>query len=256
MNTKAVFFDIDGTLVGLYDRKVPQSTRRALEEMRRKGIRLFICSGRAPGFRETLTKEVDFAFDGYVFLNGQYCVDGEGTCFYELSFRPETTQQVYTWLKEHPQVEWCAMERDYTYASPKAGMPEGYAVVDDLDRMLAHTLYQVCPFIGPEQDEDFLNAVSGAASARWIDWFADVIPAEGGKNVGMQQMLDHFGIRREESIAFGDGGNDIPMLRYAGVGVAMGNAKDDVKESADYVTADVDDDGIYKALRHFGVIEE
>ena len=55
-------------------------------------------------------------------------------------------------------------------------------------------------------------------------------------------------------MAFGDGGNDIPMLRHAGIGVAMGNAQDDVKASADYVTASVDEDGIRKALQHFAVI--
>ena len=56
-------------------------------------------------------------------------------------------------------------------------------------------------------------------------------------------------------MAFGDGGNDIGMLRHAGIGIAMGNANDEVKAAADYVTASVDEDGIYKALKHFGVIE-
>jgi len=56
-------------------------------------------------------------------------------------------------------------------------------------------------------------------------------------------------------MAFGDGGNDISMLRHAGIGIAMGNAKDDVKAVADYVTDNVDEDGIMKALRHFNVIE-
>ena len=64
-----------------------------------------------------------------------------------------------------------------------------------------------------------------------------------------------FGIRLEETMAFGDGGNDISMLRHAGIGVAMGNAKDDVKVIADYVTASVDDNGIADALKHFGILE-
>ena len=55
-------------------------------------------------------------------------------------------------------------------------------------------------------------------------------------------------------MAFGDGGNDIEMLRYAGTGVAMGNADDAVKAAADYVTTSVDDDGIMNALKHFGLI--
>ena len=78
--------------------------------------------------------------------------------------------------------------------------------------------------------------------------------AAGGKPVGVGKMLERFGLKREESMAFGDGGNDIDMLRYAGVGVAMDNAGDDVKAAADYVTAGVDEDGVERALRHFGVI--
>ena len=63
-----------------------------------------------------------------------------------------------------------------------------------------------------------------------------------------------FIARREEIIAFGDGGNDVDMLEYAGIGVAMGNAGEDVKAAADYVTTAIDDDGIFNALKHFNVI--
>ena len=67
-------------------------------------------------------------------------------------------------------------------------------------------------------------------------------------------MMRHFGLTREEVMAIGDGGNDIPMLRHAGTGVAMGNASDEVKAAADYVTTTVDGDGIAHALRHFGIV--
>ena len=67
-------------------------------------------------------------------------------------------------------------------------------------------------------------------------------------------LQEKLGVSKEETMAFGDGGNDIGMLRHAGIGIAMGNAKDDVKASADYVTTSVDEDGIFKALKHFGVI--
>ena len=63
-----------------------------------------------------------------------------------------------------------------------------------------------------------------------------------------------FRSKQEDTIAIGDGGNDVSMLGYAGIGIAMGNATDEVKAHADYVTTSVDEDGIYNALKHFNLI--
>ena len=90
---------------------------------------------------------------------------------------------------------------------------------------------------------------------RWEDDFCDILPAGGGKPNGLAHTLAHLGLSREQSIAFGDGGNDVTMLEYAGIGVAMGNACDAAKAAADYVTDDITADGLAKALAHFGLIE-
>ena len=76
----------------------------------------------------------------------------------------------------------------------------------------------------------------------------------GGKVSGIRYVLDQAGISPDECIAFGDAENDIDMLSFVGIGVAMGNAQDPVKEIADYVTSDADDDGIEKALRYWRIL--
>ena len=82
-----------------------------------------------------------------------------------------------------------------------------------------------------------------------------VIPARGmNKAVGLQELIDQLGIARGEVAAFGDNYNDVEMLKLAGTAVAMGNAVEEVKALADYVTTSSDQDGIARALAHLGCI--
>lgn len=87
-----------------------------------------------------------------------------------------------------------------------------------------------------------------------VSAFADIIARGNSKSKGIDHVLEYYGIALKDTMAFGDGGNDIPMLGHAGIGVAMGNASDEVKAAADYVTTSVDEDGIMNALKHFGVL--
>jgi Cof subfamily protein (haloacid dehalogenase superfamily) len=126
--------------------------------------------------------------------------------------------------------------------------------VVDFDEALSHEIYQLTPFFSPEDELTIAPQMPQSEFGRWYHSFVDITAKGNTKQNGIDEFIKHFGFKLEETMAFGDGGNDIGMLRHAGIGIAMGNAKDDVKASADYVTASVDEDGIYKALKHFGVI--
>ena len=115
-------------------------------------------------------------------------------------------------------------------------------------------IYQICAYLRPE-DEYLVDPIrKDCVLTGWHYGGKDIIAGGGGKMVGIKRYLELLGIQREEIIAFGDAENDLEMIRYAGIGVAMGNAVESVKEAADYVPADLDDDGIEKALIHFGLI--
>ena len=105
-------------------------------------------------------------------------------------------------------------------------------------------VYQLIAFFSPGHEERIMSVLPHCEATRWNPLFA----------VGIDKIIEHYGISLHETMAFGDGGNDMAMLRHAGIGVAMGNAGDEVKEAADYVTDSVDDDGVMNALRHFDVI--
>ena len=115
-------------------------------------------------------------------------------------------------------------------------------------------IYQVCAFVDDKRRKMLTKLLDFCDITSWHETGIDIVAKGSGKDVGIMHYIEKYGIKREETMAFGDGENDIRMLKYVGTGVAMGNAKEAVKQIADYVTADIDDDGIEKALRHFGLI--
>ena len=135
------------------------------------------------------------------------------------------------------------------------GDPTRFVVVEDAyERALNEKVYQLNVFVSEEEEGDFMRLMPNSKTARWTSHFTDIIPKDGGKNKGIDAIINHFGIKLEETMAFGDGGNDIDMLKHAGIGIAMENARDDVKEIADFITTSVDDDGITNALKHYNVL--
>jgi len=262
---KAVFFDIDGTLVSMITHEMPDSTLAALWKLKEQGVKLCIASGRPPVQLPLIGERFNaFPFDGYVMLNGQYGMNEKKEELFKKRIDPRALETLVPWLREQ-DFSVTFMELDYSYDTKfnegfyaylkSIGKEDQMMDTVDPERALTHDTYQVCPYIPEERDEEFLRHAPGMKSARWTAEFADMIPADGGKPEGMKKMLEYWGIDIADTMAFGDGGNDATMLEAAGIGVAMGNARDEVKARADYVTDDCEKDGIAKALVHFGLID-
>lgn len=261
---EAVFFDIDGTLLPFGAQEFPDSARKALWALKEKGIKVFISSGRPPVQLPLLGEEFNaFPFDGYITLNGQYCMDSNHHVFHDMPIPKKALYDLVPWIKTQ-DFSCTFMELDYSYDHKfnqsfhdyvvSIGRPEMELPIDDPVRAFSHDTYQICPYVNADKDREFLEHAPGLKSARWSDDFADMIPEAGGKPVGIQAALSRYGLKQNQSMAFGDGANDITMLQFTSIGVAMGNAKDNVKDAADYVTDDCDNNGIYNALKHFNVI--
>ncbi|MBO4599973.1 MAG: HAD-IIB family hydrolase, partial [Bacteroidales bacterium] len=117
-----------------------------------------------------------------------------------------------------------------------------------IERMYGSEVFQIIAVMPASRDAEVLDLLPHCRLPRWHPQFSDLVHMDNSKAVGIESILNHFGIGREECIAFGDGGNDIEMLQYCGIGVAMGNADSAVKSCADYVTTSVDEEGIESAL--------
>ena len=263
---RAIFFDIDGTLISMKTRRFEPELIRALHQLKDQGIRLCIASGRPPVQLPLLGADFNaFPWDALILMNGQYCLDENGECFRKMPIPQEALRQLVPWLKKTADYPCTFYEIDYMYDLTfnqgmydylkSLGKEDQMPKVDDPVRSFTHDTYQICPYFDASRDEEWLKHAPGMKSARWTPAFADMIPEGGGKPEGIRAALEKWGISREECMTFGDGGNDISMLRYAGIGVAMGNAADDVKAAADYVCPACEDSGILEAFRHFKLLQ-
>ena len=260
---KVIFFDIDGTLISFKTHKMPDSTRKALADLRKRGVKLFIATGRAPKTFLDIKQVLEFEFDGYIMLNGQYCIV-ENQVIHEQSLPVKSIETVLPYLREK-KISCEFVEVDYLYINQVndkvqelqkfLGSTISTAPVDETNRIYTNKTYQLGAYISENEQAEFFAHMPDCRAVRWNPLFADIIPETGGKAVGIEKILDYFGYSKEACMAFGDGGNDIEMLKFAKVGVAMGNASSEVKQAADYITDDVDNDGIRSALIKYRLID-
>lgn len=135
------------------------------------------------------------------------------------------------------------MQKDISSEVPKIHAYDGQPV------------YQACSFITQSEEKSFSKLLPlGTKITRWNKGGVDIISNDGGKINGIKRVIKHFNISSDEIMAFGDAENDTEMLEYAAIGVAMGNAMETVKAEADFITDDIDQNGIRNALLHYQVI--
>ncbi|KGE15740.1 Cof-type HAD-IIB family hydrolase [Sphingobacterium deserti] len=256
---KAVFFDIDGTLLSFKTHEVPASTKEAIKLLQAKGIKVIVSTGRSINSIDHI-KHLDF--DGFITFNGGYCLTTTGEVLFRQALNPIDIQAVLDYAKKQPLSFSFMSEKEITIYDVTPEIAGMYAHLNlpvpplvDLENVDVNSVLQTNIFLGPEDEKGFMDAIMpNSVASRWTPLFADVNPKGQSKQVGIDIFCKHFGIAISETMAFGDGGNDITMLKHVALGVAMGNANPEVKEIADYVTTDVDDDGIWNALKQFEVI--
>ncbi|HEX6886559.1 MAG TPA: HAD family hydrolase [Candidatus Nanopelagicales bacterium] len=278
MEQRAVFVDVDGTLVD-HRGTVPESAKEAIRAARGNGHLVFLCTGRSVPQIWPEVREI--GFDGFVAAAGGY-VEVDGQVLRHEAVPVEQVRRLVEFFDARG-VEYLLESNDGLFGSPRVastmaelmlGSVTDEDVLAALERGLASFLDSIvlewdvasihvnkCSFLGSDLPLAEVQAALGDA----FDVIPSTVPMFGRssgelsmrgvhKAAGIEVAISHLGISRERTIAFGDGFNDLEMLEFAGVGVAMGNAQPAVKQRADLVTGAVDADGLLEGFRATGLI--
>lgn len=258
---KLAAFDVDGTL---RERDhLPASTKAALRKLKEQGIALALCTGRSEHEMASLREELDI--DWAITCNGSH-VGYRGETVFGSAFEPATVRR---WLLEAGRRKHTVLlygsKRMYMNAGVDAPhfhqarqeigfMDPDRLPVEGLETAELPPVYQCILFCTAEEEPAYLSAAELQQSTetyyrhRWRDWAIDLNPVGTNKANGLLRLLQHLNIAPEEAAAFGDGLNDLEMIQSVGMGVAMGNAIDELKARARFVTKPMHEDGIAYAV--------
>ena len=259
MELKAIFLDLDGTLNN-DDKVITPRTLEALTKAQVQGIRLVLASARpSPG----LYKERDaLGMQNYggilMSYNGGRIVEAEtGRTLMETAMELQQTKAMLRKLKSLPVTPILDDGKQF-YVTDRNGFKVQYECennrmdcteVADLESFITFSPVKILMSVLPEQLAETQERIreflpESLTVVQTAPFYLEIIPADINKGQGVLATCRALGIDPRETVAFGDAENDIPMLRAAGVGVAMGNAGKKVKEAADEITKTNNEDGI------------
>ena len=247
--SKIIFFDIDGTL---YDSRIgiPESTVNALNRLIANEHKIVMCTGRSKGM---IPEEYfHMGFDGVILGAGTY-VEYEGKILHQELMTPEEVQTVIDWGKKQ-KIGIILEGEKYGYYDPENTDDYYIAMKNKTEADCKTILYPLNEAVDvpkwtyhhmelskkPEIEEILGHKYKGTYHEPVNS--VEFVPLGVNKAKGIEVILDHTGISREDSYAFGDSANDIDMIKYVKYGVAMGNSVPELLEIAPYQTARVDED--------------
>ena len=268
MSVKIIFSDIDGTFVTT-DKKITPKTEKAVKTLLEKKLKFVLVSARMPDAIYSVTDLIDLPRIPVISYSGALVLTEDGKILYDRRISPESTKKVL----EEIDKRWTNITVSY-YAEKKCfvraidenveyemNTTKTGAEVVNFDELIGKNILPnkifvvaippVCERVNRELEKIFPNLNVVRSSAYQLE----IMDKGVSKADGIKVLLEHYGFKPEEAIAFGDNYNDVEMLQFIPQSVAMGNAPDDIKKVAHAVTDTNEESGIYTYLVKAGVIE-
>lgn len=250
-----VYFDIDGTLAN--GTVIPDSAKKALHQLRMNGDLIFICSGRPYAY---VSRYFYQYANGYICFNGRYAKMGCCEILHNVPVEKVKLTKIrsildgigagYAFFGLNDAWYGGAEEG---YATMCLGWPEGYIKKTESE----FPVYAMDVWFRDEkQRKEIIKQLDGLCLLNPHGSFPTMDATIQGEDKGktLLEVTKKMNVPIENSYAFGDGINDISMLKSAGHGIAMGNASKEVKEAAEFVTDDINSDGVMNGLQHYHLI--
>lgn len=263
MSIKLIAIDMDGTMLNSHHAISPR-VKEMIKTAKDHGIKVAICTGRpysgAAGYFEELGLSDDFV----ICYNGaivQHIKSGEQIAHYSLTH--EDFLEIDT-MARRLDVHLHLMDDKFIYTSNRdispytvresflVGMPVKYRTQEEITpdfsiiKMMMIDEETILDEAIAKLPDWFFEKYTALRSA---DFYFEILNKETDKGRGLERLAEHLGISQSETMAIGDNENDLAMIRYAGTGVAMGNAIQSVKDAADVIVADNDHDGVAEAIQ-------
>lgn len=274
--SKVIFLDVDGTIY-TYDNVIPESAKAAIKAARANGHKVLMCTGRSKA--ENPPELCGIGFDGMIGGNGSYVEIDDEVVMHQLLTR-EQCAHVVDWCHERG-LEFYIESNNGLFASENfleaSQLPmhlysarKGRPLPDDEKAEMHGMVYggelyrddvNKISFILSSY-QDYLDAIEEFPDMKVGSWggagetalFGDCGVAGIDKAHAVHVAVEHLGASMDDTIAMGDAKVDIPMLEACAVGVAMGSGGEEIRAMADYVTGDVDKDGLAQAFEHLGLV--
>jgi Cof subfamily protein (haloacid dehalogenase superfamily) len=256
---KVVFFDVDGTLLSEIDRSIPLSTKQAINQLIARGIKVVVTTGRP----NSLCQEFEtMGVDMIISANGAL-VKCNGKVIYKSVLSTETVRDVsaFAELNGHGISYFTEQFTMNGIGSDDKRVMEALKETLSLTQYperissLTDEVYCICLYANDNEAEKYKVRFPKLRFVRFHSYVSSILEeTEVSKSTAIKKVLEYLNIDKSEAIAFGDGGNDIDMLEYVGLGIAMENGVERLKQKADFVTRKASEGGISYALKKLGVI--
>ncbi|AXY10288.1 MULTISPECIES: Cof-type HAD-IIB family hydrolase [Bacillus] len=256
---KVVFFDVDGTLLSEIDRSMHESTKEAIHRLIEKGIHVVVTTGRPYSL---CSQFKELGINTIISANGAHIKCGE-TVIHKSVLSNEIVHDISEFAALHGHGISYFTE-DFVMngiASHNNRVMQALSETLNLgkypekSRDLSEEVYCLCLYADEIEAQKFIKKYPMLTFDRFHGYVMNVLEDNKvSKLAAVQKVLDYLNICKSEAIAFGDGGNDIEMLQYVGLGIAMGNGGEELKTRADFVTKRASEGGILFALDKFHIV--